>query len=699
MHRTEVSLSPLTSPNLILLARTLFSMLLFTNCLQNSGVLTNEFADDTTQIDNPDTPAHVFAARALKSAVFGESNKLNDDATMTAEIRSDTPTKPNGILLTPGTGTSRRKRVSFGRDVLEKGPQAEAKDGLRSSNATRKRTRLTELMENSKRDKMRASSTSTEPKRPVPDSRQEEAEEDEWEEEEDDEDFCSHDITIDLNEPHSRSGKYWKTNFETYHQDAKSQMEKLLKYKQLAKSYAKSKDAEALDLHEKLREEQAKVAEMEKRLGEMATQVATRKIKGDEQESAELMKDLAKQTALAVQYNSQVKELEALLKDRTSESRYRRTAPSPRNSKALLDTQRELRRAKNQLREMENIHDEVKQLKSDLKAAEQRSSNAEGNKRSHRSGDESPYVTDLLAQLRDAKDELRRKDEQLKNVADEYKKFKAETVAQKEDSDRVLEKAMSKVWELKSELRALKSVKDERGARPRSFHGTANPALGSRRVSNEKDKPDIHMDLQDLARLTSSASPPRGPVAGQPDEKNADERRGKTSASSRTLRDKFLEDTIDADLNPLSEPGRNVLADRVNLERPKWQPYIPRSPRNRAYFMNDLDRRRGSGSDEAEADNDNHGDDKVVRGARIDSEDEDEMKIDLIRDRFKNLGLPDANTSAVTANNSRCTLPPERRAAALARIEQRKAERLAGAGKGRDKENVKPGANRRTRRF
>ena len=34
--------------------------------------------------------------------------------------------------------------------------------------------------------------------------------EEEWEEA-DDEDHCMHDITLDLNEPHSRSGKYWKS--------------------------------------------------------------------------------------------------------------------------------------------------------------------------------------------------------------------------------------------------------------------------------------------------------------------------------------------------------------------------------------------------------------------------------------------------------------------------------------------------------
>src|SRR5690606_3949619 len=168
-----------------------------------------------------------------------------------------------------------------------------------------------------------------------------------------------------------------KTNFETYHQDAKTEMEKLLKYKQLAKSYAKMKDAEAVELQERLKEEQTKVGEMEKKLTEMASQIATKRLTGDDKESSELMKDLAKQTALAVQYKDQVKELESLVKGHAGDpdtKGSRRTAGTPRGSKALLEAQRELRRVKSQVRDMEDLKDEVKRLKGELKIAEQSSS-------------------------------------------------------------------------------------------------------------------------------------------------------------------------------------------------------------------------------------------------------------------------------------------------------------------------------------
>lgn len=565
-------------------------------------------------------------------------------------------------------------------------------------------------MENSRRDKTGSSSAVAEKKQqPATDAHQDQDDDDEWEEDVDDGDFCTHDITVDLNEPHSRSGQYWKSNFETYHQDAKAEMEKLLKYKQLAKSYAKMKDAEAVEIHERLKEEQAKVGEMEKKLGDMATQIAARRAKGSERESIELMRDLTKQTALAVQYRSQVEELENLLGDKGSDhdakGRSRRTAASPRGNKQLLESQRELRRVKVQLRDMESIQDEMGRLKSALEAAEYRASKAaDGGKRSSRDkDDESSYVKDLLAQLREARAESRKKDDQLKQLADDYESFRNEAVARQEDAKKVLEKTTDKISELKRELRTLRSAKDERGTRPRSFHGTATAAaLEDKRNSKDDERPDIHVDLQDLARLTHSNSPSSDLSNKQNGvEKDLDGPRARRSHPSRTLRNKFLEATVEAEVNSVPEsPIRDVLADRVNLEPPKWQPYIPRSPRNRAYFMKDIGRRRGhlgGLGEQREAKNTRGLNGAIPRETKGEPDQDDGPQVDLFKDRFRLLGLPDANSSGfVTANNSRVVLPPERRAAALARIEQRKAERRnAGSSlKGRDKENARPVANR-----
>jgi hypothetical protein len=120
-------------------------------------------------------------------------------------------------------------------------------------------------------------------------------------------------MTVDLNEPHSQSGKFWKSNFEQYHEDAKAEMAKLFKYKQLAKSYAKLKDVQSINLEEKLKEEQRKVLSMEDQISKLTAQIATASKDGTGVESPELTKELARQTATAIQYRAQVEEFRLAL--------------------------------------------------------------------------------------------------------------------------------------------------------------------------------------------------------------------------------------------------------------------------------------------------------------------------------------------------------------------------------------------------
>jgi len=252
----------------------------------------------------------VFAARAFKSALFGTPAASHEDPRKTrdkmatksgtgpSDSGSGTPSKPPGILLTPGTSTSRRKRVSFGRDVP--GSSEAGKINAMKATTSNRRTTLSEALENSRQKPGDISKADT--RQTTNDS------EDEWEEEEDD--YCTNDITLDLNEPHSQSGRYWKGEFEKYHQEAKAEMEKLLKYKQLAKSYAQQKDAEAIQLAERLRDEQQKVINMEKRVADNASQIVSQKRQSADDEPTALLSKLAKQTSLAAQYRHRVQELE-----------------------------------------------------------------------------------------------------------------------------------------------------------------------------------------------------------------------------------------------------------------------------------------------------------------------------------------------------------------------------------------------------
>ncbi|KAK8034375.1 hypothetical protein PG993_009370 [Apiospora rasikravindrae] len=72
--------------------------------------------------------------------------------------------------------------------------------------------------------------------------------EEDWEDEDGD------NVTIDLNEPKSNSGKYWKSQFNKYHADAREEMSKLVKHKHLSRMYAQQKDIENTELQERVKE-------------------------------------------------------------------------------------------------------------------------------------------------------------------------------------------------------------------------------------------------------------------------------------------------------------------------------------------------------------------------------------------------------------------------------------------------------------
>src|SRR5690606_20685716 len=93
---------------------------------------------------------------------------------------SRTPnSKPQGILLTPGIGTTRAKRVSFGRELDETAKRQN--DALASKEGgPHKRTRLNEALEKARQSKITAvnnKAAATRSKKVCSD--------DEWEEEDD----------------------------------------------------------------------------------------------------------------------------------------------------------------------------------------------------------------------------------------------------------------------------------------------------------------------------------------------------------------------------------------------------------------------------------------------------------------------------------------------------------------------------------
>ncbi|PHH90490.1 hypothetical protein CDD83_3523 [Cordyceps sp. RAO-2017] len=661
-------------------------------------------AEDTTQLDQPDTPAPVFAARALKSALFGtpapasdetrnqQNNRVSKRTASKAENASGTPSKLPGILLTPGTGTSRRKRVSFGYDVVGAAAKpgtgndtaaARAGDGSRHQSAN-------EQEEESGKGALANDS------------------EGEWEEADDDE--FGHDITLDLNEPHSQSGRFWKGEFEKYHQEAKAEMEKLLKYKQLAKSYARQKDSEAIHLAERLRDEQQKVIKMEKRIAENASHIVSRHRESSDTEHAELLAKLTRQTALAAQYRHRVQELENDLgdlmrqKEGASEgaSRRRRTAApaSPMTQKTLLDTQRELRRARSQLRELDSLREEVSSLKARLKVAE---SQASRHAKEDTSSTEGNRARTLRTQLEQARGECATKDEELRQLKSDFEEFRKESETHEADTKAVLERAHAKISDLKKELKMLKAAGSDQ-QRPGGSGAEHEPAHGTVAARSAKR----HEVAGRVSRSTDGDW--RRHVAPDVDEQ----------ALSSTMARAQPRDEADS----AAKPAAVALTERTNLGKPRWQPFVPRSPRNRAYLDNDAARRvrEGAGPEDTAAPSL-----PVSAGPTAD----DEAQIDILRriasrsgkadNKTRSSGPPPEDTAAPslpvstgpvstneqaqidilrrivsrsgqTGNKTRSSkLPPERRAAALARIEKRLAEKKrAPRRQGHDKENMRP---------
>ncbi|KAL7795441.1 spindle pole body formation-associated domain-containing protein [Trichoderma ceciliae] len=668
------------------------------------AVDTGGFRLDTTILDQPDTPAPVFAARAFKSALFGtpirdaqrasrDRTKAAKSAIITTEQGSETPLKPQGILLTPGTGTSRRKRVSFNHDIATKTISPIGEEA-----AVGKRARLSDVLDKARRKSSINISKSTETY-----TTKDETDEDEWEEEEhdgDNGDFCANDITLDLNEPHSESGRYWKEEFEKYHREARAEMEKLLKYKKHLKSYAEEKDLEAIQLAQRLKEEQEKVVAMEKKIAENANQMASKQKGAPSNETTELLATLTKQTALAAQYRHRVQELEAQLeellqgREEDDESRERRRlqgTTSPNTARTLLDTQRELRRSRAQLKELDALRNQVSSLKAQLKAAEQRKTT------DHLAADEdestdTAKMRQLKAQLRQAKEESSKKDDELRQLKKDFDVFKKEGEAHDADAKAVLGRAHTKISDLKKELKSLKAGDTADAARPRGWNHKSEGDKAAR--DDEEEEEEI------LPRLPVATNGTRRSIDV------ADLERPRHlfevgNAKLRTLRDKYRTDATPNQSRPTakSRGASEASGDQPNIGKPRWQPFVPRSPRNRASRSEDASKRKQTGGDASIA----SGGENIalpgmpalakpmVQPKRSSSLEDTDVQVDLLQDRFARLGGPDAGQDKLKdvskTSNSKRSLPPERRAAALARIEKRMAEKRAQRRDGIDKEN------------
>lgn len=245
-----------------------------------------EPAYESTFIDPPETPAHQFAVKAFKHAIFGTpapedlnnaARKFETKAKITAlnakfpELpapRNDDPLlspakRGNGILMTPGTANKGRKTVSFGSQIednegktsgtLRSGipnncpgkfpspwtPGTELK--MDSSSDKRPRTKLTEALLDAR--------TTTQPQAGQKPKARDDS-----------------NITMDLGAPRSDSGKYWKEQYENYAERSEKEMKKVVAKQQLAKKFAMKKDSEVTELATKLEQERKRFRSREREL-------------------------------------------------------------------------------------------------------------------------------------------------------------------------------------------------------------------------------------------------------------------------------------------------------------------------------------------------------------------------------------------------------------------------------------------------
>jgi hypothetical protein len=184
------------------------------------------------------------------------------------EAANYSPTK-QGILLTPGTVRGKKKEVTFGAQVVDNEGKKPSRTGLPNNypgkfpspwtprvvdlpDEKRPKTKLTEVLYEAK-----ATGTTTKKQkiRAKDDA----------------------DITIDIMEPRSESGRHWKEQYMSQARSSEEQIRKLTAKYQLCKEHARRKDDEASELRRQLESSskchQKREKELEKQIKELQEQL------------------------------------------------------------------------------------------------------------------------------------------------------------------------------------------------------------------------------------------------------------------------------------------------------------------------------------------------------------------------------------------------------------------------------------------
>ncbi|KAI1918664.1 hypothetical protein LOZ12_002437 [Ophidiomyces ophidiicola] len=393
------------------------------------GWLSGTGGGEGAGVDGSETPAPVFAYKAFKNAVLGTPAEVDEDRELTIPIktlnstyqrsdnllkqlekaRSETnekvqsqepfplpkaqpmasPTK--SILHTPGTAHARRKTVSFGESVVDNERKRSTSDtvlkkDILSGNISRQwpaptsdlskrnRSKLTQSLIDAREQKsiendddlfdITSEKPTMSPEKVVPAENQPGAP---MEESEDD-------FTTNLNEPHSQSGKYWKSEYDSYRAKSDREIKKLIKYRLLERSFALKSGTEVLRLTERLKQEEEKVKEMERSLAELAAGMAG-KINNGVPENEDMVKELCQRTALTLKHKHKAASLRKTLERHGILD----SDESATDNELQQDIAHQLRKAQEELGKLkaENRPSDFKKLKAMADASEKKAAELE----------------------------------------------------------------------------------------------------------------------------------------------------------------------------------------------------------------------------------------------------------------------------------------------------------------------------------
>ena len=319
--------------------------------------------------DTPDTPAHVFAARAFKSLLFGTpapsdakierpkrlsrlstlsdsphrhstDNVLDPPARPPMQPRhSDPMASPSkGILVAPGSISTKRKSVTFGalgrdlnvaQDFAELG-RRQMEDALPSPIPSPVKVKSSASQQDLRRTLFEErTGSSGGGKGTIPEyKRQAEADNGNRRNailaaqttEEPMLDIQPgrsvgmplEEQTIDLNQPRSTSGQHWKREYERDHGNSKAEMKRLIQYNQMTKSYAEKRDRDAVTMTQRLNAAETKAKSLEKKMQKLTAQLMDVKTQGGDQDA--ILNEVANQTAEVMKYQSKAERYRAALR-------------------------------------------------------------------------------------------------------------------------------------------------------------------------------------------------------------------------------------------------------------------------------------------------------------------------------------------------------------------------------------------------